>query len=318
MSTAPSWIHRVCAALCWATLVGALATPAQAQRWGLVEHQFELDGHDRSYLVYSPFGASLLEGPRPLVIALHGGGGRHRAMITISAARWNRLADEHGFYVVYPNAVSGHWDFGEGRTSNELPVRIDDLAYFERVLDEVAATHPIDQSRMFATGHSRGGIASFYLACELPNRVRAIAPVSMSLPRYFEDDCRDGPPVGLALINGTADPQVPYDGGWITVLGAQRDEILSTDETIARWRARNGCAETPDETQTLDVVNDQTSVEHSLWTSCAHAPVTLYRVENGGHTWPSGWQYLPPVLIGLTSREINAADAAWRFFERFL
>jgi len=51
----------------------------------------------------------------------------------------------------------------------------------------------------------------------------------------MEDDCVSGPPVGMAIMNGTADPIVPYDGGWITLRRSKqkRDIVLSTDKTIA-------------------------------------------------------------------------------------
>ncbi len=143
--------------------------------------------------------------------------------------RWNKLADKYGFYVAYPNAVGRLWDFGEGLTSGDLDDRVNDLAYFEKVIDKISAQKNIDQRRVFATEISRGGQSSFYLACNLPGRIRAIAPVAMSLPSFMVNECQEGPPVGLALMNGTADPQVPYKGGWITVFRKKRDIVLATE-----------------------------------------------------------------------------------------
>lgn len=139
----------------------------------------------------------------------------------------------------------------------------------------------------------------------------------MSLPEFMIDDCRQGPPVPLALFNGTADPMVPYEGGMITVLGMERDRVLSTEETLAHWRARNGCPDRADETDTINQVSDRCRVEHVRWRQCSGVPVTLFRIVNGGHTWPSGTQYLPKGLIGNVSHEIDGAEEAWRFFSRF-
>jgi len=164
-------------------------------------------------------------------------------MMKLDKMRWNELADEYGFYVVYPNAVDKLWDFGEGLTSADLDHRVDDLAYFTRVLDDVSERKNIDLRRVFATGISRGGQSSYYLACNIPERIRAIMPVAMSLPQFMEDDCRSGPPVGIAVMNGTADPQVPYEGGWIKVFSKKRDVVLSTDDTLSRWRRRNLCSD---------------------------------------------------------------------------
>ncbi|MEM6989383.1 MAG: hypothetical protein AAF721_02760 [Myxococcota bacterium] len=48
-------------------------------------------------------------------------------------------------------------------------------------------------------------------------------------------------------------------------------------------------------------------------TGCA-APVVVYRVEGGGHTWPGGRQYLPQSLIGRVSRDILGTRHIFNFF----
>ena len=41
----------------------------------------------------------------------------------------------------------------------------------------------------------------------------------------------------------------------------------------------------------------------------------LIRIDGGGHTWPGGIQFLPALLIGTVNHDINAGEAAWRFFQ---
>ena len=289
----------------------------KAQSGHLRTHRFELENYDRRYKLYSPAGARAFKGPRPLVMVIHGGAGTDRGMIKLDKERWNALADEHGFYVAYPNAVDKIWDFGEGLISDDLDKRVDDLAYFRHVMDDASARKNIDQNRIFATGISRGGQASYYLACNMPERIRAVMPVAMNLPDFMENECVSGPPVAIAVMNGTADPIVPYDGGWIKVFRQKRDVVLSADETLALWRARNGCADRPTATSHIDKPGDKTSVDVSEWNSCFGAPVKLYKVNNGGHTWPSGLQYLKPRIVGQTSNDISAANEGWAFFSQF-
>ncbi len=169
----------------------------------------------------------------------------------------------------------------------------------------------------FATGISRGGQAAYFLACNLPGRIRAIAPFTMPLPDFLAEGCRAGPPVGLALFNGTGDPLVPYEGGSIRVFGKARGEVLSTAATLALWRSRNGCADTPSSHELIDPVQDSMRVEKTTWANCTGAPVALYRIENGGHTWPSGTRYLGKRLVGPVNRDIDGAAEAWRFFQQF-
>ncbi len=305
-----------CSSFAW----GASLAQAQSQRdtaGSLSTHRFKQDNYRRRYKLYTPANARRRAGKMPLVLVIHGGGSNDRGMLKLDKGRWNALADQHGFYVVYPNAVDKLWDFGEGATSENLDHRVDDLAYFNRVLDDVSKRKNIDQQRIFATGISRGGQSSYFLACNLPGRIRAIMPVAMSLPEFMENECVTGPPVGVAIVNGTADPQVPYNGGWITVLGKKRDIVLSTNKTLALWRHRNGCADRPIQSLSIDKPGDKTSVDISHWTQCKNAPVKLFKVNNGGHTWPSGVQYLPPRVVGETSMDISTADEGWAFFSQF-
>lgn len=301
----------------WAMFAPLALAQTTAEPVGTVEtHRFKLEDYRRRYKLYTPANAAQLRGPRPLVLVIHGGGGTDRHMIKMDKGRWNQLADQHGFYVAYPNAVDKLWDFGEGKTSEDLDNRVDDLAYFGRVMDDISRRKNIDQSRIFATGISRGGQSSYFLACNMPERIRAVMPVAMAVPEFMVDNCVSGPPVGIAIMNGTADPQVPYEGGPITVFRKTRDVVLSADETVALWRTRNGCPALP-VTSSIDKPGDKTSVDIKDWPKCFGAPVKFYSVKNGGHTWPSGLQYLPPRIVGETSKDISAAEEGWAFFSGF-
>ena len=217
--------------------------------------------------------------------------------------------------IAYPNAVKKMWDFGAGTVSEALKDRVDDRTFFEQLLNELVATQPIDEARIYATGISRGGQASYFVACEFPERIRAIAPVAMPMPIFMTAACnaRD---IGIAIFNGTDDPIVPYHGGPITVGRRERDTVMSTDDTIAYWRERNGCDPSPSDGTVIDTTRDRMQVHHSSWEQCREAPVQLYRIEGGGHTWPSGRQYLPRRRIGRVNKDIDGATEIWAFFAR--
>ncbi|MEL6572585.1 MAG: PHB depolymerase family esterase [Pseudomonadota bacterium] len=311
-----SVIFRSFAALLVAATLLCSGAPVLAQQ-GQLQNLTFMQGHlQRDFLFYRPAAAGRTNGPRPLVLVIHGGAGTARGMVRLTKRRWNQLADQHGFYVVYPNGLDKIWDFGEGRVSSRLTQNVDDLDYFQSVIAATSSIVDVDGRRVFATGLSRGAQASFFLACNLTQQIRAIAPVATNLPEYMVNECQSGPPVGMALITGTADPQVPYTGGTITVLGQQRDVVLSSEKTVALWQRRNGCRANP---QTLNIdlrPNDGVSVRLRNWT-CSGAPLRHYTVQGGGHTWPSGRQFLPVRLVGPVSQDIDAADEAWAFFSQF-
>ena len=290
-------------------LLVALLLATQSSAAGLERKWFRQDGLRRSYLEYVPSAPAPASG-RPLVLVLHGGGGTARGIARETGAGFHAFAEATGAVIVYPDAVGRMWDFGEGPVSEALSPRRDDLAYFQSVIARVHRDHGGDGSRVFATGISRGGQASYFLACKLPGRIRAIAPVAMPLPDFLEDDCRKAPGVAIAVINGTADPIVPYDGGPITVRRGTRGEVLSTDATLALFRARNGCSGGSEARRIGQVVLRE-------WRGCRQ-PTVLYRIEGGGHTWPSGRQYLPRRRIGPVTRDIDGAAEIAAFFARFL
>jgi polyhydroxybutyrate depolymerase len=271
---------------------------------------------ERDYLLYTPEP----DGERralPLVIVFHGGGGTARGIAREVGKSLHHIADSEGFFVVYPDAVDKIWDFGSGLISESLDERIDDRTYFGDLLDRLSATLPVDEHRVFATGISRGGQASYFVACSYPGRIRAIAPVAMPMPEFMRPLCEQAKGIGVVLMNGTEDPLVPYDGGQITVGRRERGEVMSSAATIDFWRGQNGCASEPAVTETLDTAKDRMQVQRTRWAACELAPVVLYRIEGGGHTWPSGRQYLPRFLVGRVNRDIDGAAEAWSFFSEF-
>jgi len=282
----------------------------------LLEGSLVHRGIERHYLLYAPRELGQRAGQRPLLLALHGGGGTALGMVRLTKGRFNELADEHGFYVVYPQGVGRSWNDGRpDPISRAHAERIDDVAFIQALIDDLRSEHPVDPQRVFATGISNGGLMSFRLGCSIPGMIRSIAPVTASIPSALAQACRDGTGVGLALFNGTDDPLVPYNGGQIRVFGRDRGEVLSTRETVDIWVARNGCAEAPERSQLADRSDDGTRVETIAYRSCrSGAEVMLYRIEGGGHTWPGGRQYLRERVIGRTSRDIDASDEIWRFF----
>ena len=301
-----------------AAVAGLLATsPIVATAAGakLQKHTIAVGDRDRSYLLYVPSVVMESDGKRPLVLVFHGGGGTARGIAREVGRSLHTIADREGFIVAYPDAVNKSWDFGAGVVSEALDVRIDDRGFFAALMDELVDTQPVDETRVFATGISRGGQASYFVACQFPDRIRAIAPVAMPMPAFMADSCK-ARDIGIAILNGTDDPLVPYDGGQIKVFRKERGLVMSTGDTIDFWRQRNDCAATPSDETVIDTARDRTRVLRTTWEQCRQAPVMLYRIEGGGHTWPSGRQYLPRRRIGRVSKEIDGASEIWAFFSR--
>ncbi len=274
-------------------------------------------GIERSYIIHEP--ARRPAGPVPLVLVMHGGGGNAAGMIRLTRGRFNELADRDGFIVLYPEGVGKHWNDSRAdpidRAHRE---NIDDVGFLSRLIDEMVKNRGSDPGRVFATGISNGGFMSLRLACELSGKIRGIAAVTASMPANPRSECSPERPVPVLIINGTADPLVPYDGGPVRVLGMERGRALSTADTVRFWLKRNGCGDKEVTARFPDTnPGDESTVVKHMYQSSGGGPcVGLYSVEGGGHTWPGGWQYLGKRIIGPTNRDINACDEIWDFFRQ--
>jgi len=290
-----------------AALVALVSLPASARtEW----HSLSIDGQRRSYLLYVPdHAAAVPEGGRRLIVVLHGGDGTSRQIRRSAGSGLEARAVTDGIVIVYPQAIDRIWDFGEGTISDALETPRDDLKFLVAMIREVVDTQHVDETRVFATGVSRGGQASYYLACAAPGLIRAIAPVAMPLPDFLEDDCAKVPPTPILVINGTLDPIVPFDGGPILIRDRERGDVLSTDATMKLFAARNGCSRRYWQTSSG-------SIDWLIWTGC-DAPTELLRVRDGGHGWPGDPSPLPKRLVGPASRDLDATRAVWDFFARF-
>jgi len=274
-------------------------------------HQMYFQGRwERDYLLYLPVNYQPNPAhPIPLLIALHGGGGHAQGMIKLTQEGFHRLADEYRFAVAYPNGIGRQWN--DGRFEMRGGRQIDDVGFMRELIDLLSGHYSLDRERVYVTGISNGGHMAYRLASDIPDRIAGIAAVAALMPAQLALPSR---PVPMLTIHGTDDPLVPYKGGAVQVGMLQRGAVRSAMETLRVWAEANRCGGEPS-TELLDDVDpsDRMSVQRTLYRDCM-APVVLYTVIGGGHTWPGGWQYLGERMIGKTSRDIDACQVIWEFF----
>jgi polyhydroxybutyrate depolymerase len=259
----------------------------------------------------------------PLVIALHGRGTNGTSMIILTHRGFNKMADNDGFIVVYPDGIELNWN--DGRMDEEANDRahrenINDVGFISALIDSMISDYNIDPKRVYITGISNGAIMSYRLACELSDKIAAIAPVDGNIPILLPSECSPSRPVSVLAINNTDDPLVPFYGGeiWGRLHRLKLGKVLSVNESIGFWVNRNMCSATPVVTDEPDRdPDDGTRVTVKQYVNGLEGTeVILYVVEGGGHTWPGGMQYLPARIIGKTSRDFEANEVIWSFFKR--
>jgi polyhydroxybutyrate depolymerase len=158
---------------------------------------------------------------------------------------------------------------------------------------------------------------SIRLALDLTDKLAAVAPVTAQLSVALAEQTPPLP-ISIMIMNGTDDPIVPFDGGEVQLFefGRGRGEILSTLDTVERFRRYNDCEAVPALVKLPDSEpDDGTAVQIESYTNCADdTEVILVRVVGGGHTWPGGQPYLSPKIVGVVSQEINASEMILDFF----
>ena len=260
------------------------------------------DGIQRDYIVYIP---ELYDGTTtvPLVLNFHGYGSNAAQQMFYGDFR--DIADTEGFLLVHPEGTTfigdQFWNVGFPGLSST----IDDVGFIEALIDELATLYAIDLDRVYATGMSNGGFMSFLLACQLSEKIAAVASVTGSMTQDTFDDCNAQHPTPVLQIHGTDDGVVLYNGNNLSIPIA---------DVISYWVDYNNCETTPTTTTLPDVdVSDGSTVEHSVYEDGDNGITTEHmKVIGGGHTWPGS-----VINTAGTNQDIDASMEIWLFFSRY-
>jgi polyhydroxybutyrate depolymerase len=268
------------------------------------------DGRTRSFHLYVP--GSLAAGtPVPLLVGLHGGGGWGTQFEANS--RFDRLAEANHFLVVYPDGVGVSvlgsddklrtWNAGTccGRAEKD---DVDDVTFISALIDKIEADYPVDPGRVYAAGHSNGAMMSYRLACELSDKIAAVGIVSGTLEI---NTCSPSKPVSVIQINGTADQNVPIDGGRgsRTLSGGSHPPPRDGADTMA---VADRCPNDPSVTNDGDLTT-------TVWSGCGDGTTIRYVVIAGSpHAWPGSVSTpLSGATVGVPYANYDASYEVWAF-----
>ena len=242
----------------------------------------QVGGQARTYLLELPRASE----PRPTMIFLHGSGAD--ALKTARTSGLDRLGPSMGFVTVFPNAIDQVWNlFPNGEAESSVADRRggeealgDDFAFIKAIVADLVRRGVSDPRRIFLGGISYGGLMTLRMACTAPEMFVAIGIIYSSMPDAASATCHPSKPLPFMVINGTADPVLPYAGG-ATVAGFT---VWATDRTVAFFRNLNGCNDAGQRSKLPHRAGPYgTSVVMQRWSPCSGGPVTLYQIVGGGH-----------------------------------
>lgn len=265
-------------------------------------------GLEREYFVSAPASRH----PRPTVLVLHGTW--QSAQIMIQTTGLEPLVDREGLVAVYPNGIATQWN--DGRAAAAMWGPRDDVAFLRLLVAHLVRTGVSDPHRVYVIGFSNGGMMALRMMCEATEVFAAIAAIGASLPAEIAPGCKPAGPTPMLLMNGTADPFVPFKGGQVVLRGGI---VLSINRTIRFLRKVNGCTDSAQLTRLRDIdPYDGSRVVIESWTNCSSAaPVVLYRIDGGGHRIPTRSEGLAAadIVLGKLNHDFNAAEAIWSFLK---
>ena len=260
----------------------------------------EIDDRERSYAFFRPAGAS---GPLPLVIGLHGGYGSGDRFESHAHLLETKGAGD--FVFVFPDGYRHSWNAGRCCGSAEKE-EVDDVKFIRALIDRLVSQGIADPARIYVTGFSNGGKMAYRLACDLNDRVRAIAPIGGSAD-IEEEICKAARPVPVFHIHGELDRWAPLHGGTgVRSKAGMQNPVM---DGIDGWAKNNACTRR----QEVDPLPGARCIAHL---DCnANAEVTLCVVPDMGHQWPgdepSG---LYRRTFGAAAPQVRGNEAILQFF----
>ena len=259
-----------------AILLALFAGAGQATA-GVTNESVTVNGVTRTYRLYTP---RTVPANVPVLIALHPLG-----INGSTFAAWtgfDSVASSKRFLAVYPNGIGNSWNAGRCCSSGSNPPN--DVAFIDSILNKLAGRYTLDTKRIFATGHSNGGMMAYRLACERAGTFAGIGVVGATL---VTSPCSPSGPVSVMHIHGLADTLVPYNGN--------SSSFPSVPSVINYWKTVDACT-------TSSTTTSGTRTQLSFWSGCsAGSAVVLNTIAGMTHTtWPR-------------TTSFNATTTIWNF-----
>ena len=223
--------------------------------------EWTIDGESRTAMIVPP--AKKTDGPVPFVLVFHGHGGTIKSCMD--------MFNLHKYWpealVVYPQglptATAREAAGKENGWQQKIGINNDrDLKFVDAMLKDLGEKYTIDTKRVFATGHSNGGMFSYLLGMTRSRIFAAIAPSAAVVTGLGAD--QDARPIPVLHVAGKSDNVALFE-----------NQMKSVD-TI---RKRNGC-----------------ETEGTAWSTAGDLVATLYPskvgapvvsvVHSGGHKYP--------------------------------
>ncbi|MCC1498154.1 PHB depolymerase family esterase [Alcanivorax sp. 1008] len=296
----------------WALVVTLCATAISAEAATPERDDFWHDLRHRGYHYYIP---DTIKQDAPLLIVMHGYGGNSTSLF-FAPSDLTQLADEQGFVIMWPSAsgLLASWNGGPC-CPPATTFHVNDNGFIRQAIKRLGNRVSIDETRIYAMGHSNGGSMAHRLGLQSSDIIAAIAPISFPVMdrlsnRFIIDypiwempsSWGAGRKVPVLAMHAEDDDLILYWGACVLDSGICLDSAPAGRDT---WGRINECQ------KNLEFVwHSQQRREAYIesYTDCKQdVSVNLLTIRTGKHS-----PFSPKDNGG-----VDVAQEAWSFLSRF-
>jgi polyhydroxybutyrate depolymerase len=277
---------------------------------GLHTTYMRYGGLDRKYMYYIPAGYNP-KAKTPLVFFIHGAGASAQIAVDVVGPQFNARAERDKAIVIYPDGVNKRWNDMLGVAGTRITT-VDDVGFLSSLIDVFVKDYKCDPNQVYVSGSSNGGMMTYRLSVDIPDKITAIAPFVSYTSPYVAAQYPKAPPIPIIITVGTADPSIKYEGG---PRGPGAGELFSADKNLEHWIARNGTRTQPEITNIPDLdPNDKSTAIKYVYPG--KNPVVFYKVVGGMHQHPSIKVGTKALAVGQNG-DYNSFETVWDFMTAF-
>ncbi|WP_310555776.1 T9SS type A sorting domain-containing protein [Flavobacterium sp.] len=258
----------------------------------LTGQQLQHTSGNRVYAIYIPVNYNSAQ-PAPLVLLFHGFTNNISTMFNDS--QMQALADANNFIYAIPQGLGtlAGWNIGLSFGGSA-----DDIGFTRSLIDRIALNYSINPKKVYAAGFSNGGFFSYKLACELSDKIAAIASVAGSMnPSWITGSnptCNPQHQMPVMQITGSNDTVIPIAGG---------NGGTALSNVFNYWINFNNTTTTP------SVTNINSVSTRKVYNGGENgATVEFIEIGGRGHEWPR---------ITTAGLRENASIRIWDFFSKY-